>query len=48
MLPPEYKKMFQTCWACLNSMGTKKTKSCFLTLSKLESQPLMNEFSEET
>lgn len=29
MLPPEYKKMFQTCWACLNSMGTEKTKSCF-------------------
>ena len=28
-------KMFQTRWACFNNMGTK-TKSCFLTLSRLE------------
>ena len=25
-------QMSKTCWACFNSMGTKKPKSCFWTL----------------
>ena len=36
MLPPEYKNVWYSLGFFFNSMGSKKTKSCFLTLSRLE------------
>ena len=36
MLPPEYKNIWYSLGFFFNSMGSKKTKSCFLTLSRLE------------